>query len=202
LLTISNKLNDTIFQKTLAINDFYWGTDEFQFPMGHIQLLGKANADMLKGDAPPYTPKFVLEGMAQRSIDWWLTAEDLPHPENRVTLKNGMIKIIYKPNNQEAIKMLKRKWKQVLRKINKNNTLFDIMLDKDIPLAGVAHQCGTMRFGNDPETSVLDSNCKMHELTNVYVVDGSFMPSSAAVNPSLTIMANAIRVGEHLTQNL
>jgi choline dehydrogenase-like flavoprotein len=156
---------------------------------------------MLKGDAPAITPKFILNEMANRSIDWWLTAEDLPHPDNRVMLKNGQVKIVYKPNNQQAIKMLKKKWKKVLKKINKNNTLFDLMLDKDIPLAGVAHQCGTIRFGNDPATSVLDTNCKMHELTNVYVVDGSFMPSSAAVNPSLTIMANAIRVGEYIVKN-
>jgi len=78
----------------------------------------------------------------------------------------------------------------------------DLYLGKKIPLAGVAHQCGTARFGNDPQTSVLDANCKAHDLDNLYVVDGAFFVSSSAVNPALTIMANALKVGDHLLQRM
>jgi len=200
MLGISTKVNPTKFQKTLAVNDYYFGSADYAFPMGHIQLLGKSDKDQISPDAPFFTPGKALNEMASHSIDWWFTGEDLPAAENRVTVKDGQIHLDYSENNTEGFHRLIHIWKQVLRELDSGDDLLphSIYLSKDIPLAGVAHQAGTLRFGKDPAQSVLDINCKTHEIENLYVVDGSFFPSIGAVNPSLTIMANALRVGDHL----
>jgi len=197
MLGLSTTPNPTKFQKTLAVNDYYWGEPGFAFPMGHIQLLGKSDKDQISPDAPAITPGFVLSEMASHSIDWWFTSEDLPVPDNRVQVVNGQIHLDYKVNNTEGFERLINRWKHVLGEIYTGHIFLDhgIYLSKDIPLAGVAHQVGTCRFGTDPATSVLDIHCKTHDIENLYVVDGSFFPSIGAVNPSLTIMANALRVG-------
>jgi len=201
MLGISTKENPTKFQKTLAVNDYYFGSRDFSFPMGHVQLLGKSDKDQISPDAPFFTPGKTLSEMASHSIDWWFTGEDLPVSDNRVTVNNGQIHLEYKENNEEGFKRLIHTWKQILGELDSGHSLLPhaIYLSKDIPLAGVAHQVGTLRFGNDASTSVLDINCKTHEIENLYVVDGSFFPSIGAVNPSLTIMANALRVGDHLS---
>lgn len=204
MLAVSTTPNPTVFQKTLAVNDFYWGEKGFDFPMGHVQLLGKANKEMLALDAPKLAPGLVLDEMAKHSIDWWMTSEDLPDPRNRVRLVDGKIALEYTENNLEAFERLMKRWQGVLESVNAASHFvpLGLYLKKRIPLEGVAHQVGTCRFGTDPRTSVLDLNCRAHEVENLYVVDGSFFPSSAAVNPSLTIMANALRVGEHLAEVL
>jgi choline dehydrogenase-like flavoprotein len=151
--------------------------------------------------------------MARHSLDFWLTSEDLPDPDNRVTVdSSGGIVLSYKPNNEEGHKRLIVKLKELMQqqtacKIHGREChqgLFgrNLYVGQRIPLAGVAHQVGTVRFGNDPRTSALDANCKAHDVDNLYVVDGSFFCSSGAVNPALTIMANALRVGEHLIQRM
>jgi choline dehydrogenase-like flavoprotein len=200
MLGISTVKNPTVFQKTLAITDFYWGDTDYKYPMGCIQLMGKSNKEMLAGSAPPFTPDKVLEEMAEHSVDWWLTGEDLPDPNNRVQWLDGTIHLDYQVNNTEGFDRLFDKWIAVLKEIDDNHSFFrhGAYLRKKIPLSGIAHQCGTLRFGTDPATSVLDVHCKTHEIDNLYVVDSSFFPSSGAVNPSLTIIANAIRIGEHL----
>ena len=200
MIGISTKPNPTIFQKTLAVNDFYWGDEEFEFPMGHIQLLGKSNKGMIAADAPFFTPGFVLGEMVSHSIDWWMTGEDLADPENRVTVVDGQVHLDYKENNLVGFERLVDKLKKILYRIDSGHSFIphSLYFTKNIPLAAVGHQCGTTRFGTDPASSVLDINCKAHELSNLYVVDGSFFPSSGAVNPSLTIIANALRVGDHL----
>ncbi|KER10307.1 MAG: dehydrogenase [[Candidatus Thermochlorobacteriaceae] bacterium GBChlB] len=200
ILGVSTKPNPTQFQKTLALNDFYWGDDEFKFPMGHIQLLGKLNKDMLAADAPKFAPDFALEKMATHSVAWWLTGEDLPLPENRVVIdKQGNIELHYRDHNIDGFNRLMKKWTEILRDVDDEHVIpHSLYFRKHIPIAAVGHQCGTTRFGTDPSTSVLDEHCKAHDLDNLYVVDGGFFPSSAAVNPSLTIMANALRVGDHL----
>jgi choline dehydrogenase-like flavoprotein len=151
--------------------------------------------------------------MANHALSFWLTSEDLPDPNNRVTLdRDGRIVLHYTPNNQEAHACLTSKLKELMSRQSKcrvhghdcHQGLFarNLFLGDRIPLAGVAHQNGTIRFGSDPKTSALDIHCKAHDVDNLYVVDGSFFPSSAAVNPALTIMANALRVGDHLKQRL
>ena len=155
---------------------------------------------MLTDDAPFFTPGLVLEEMASHSVDWWFTGEDLPDPGNRVEFQEGTIFIHYEPNNREGFERLMKKWTEVLHQVDENAHLIPhaVYLKKTIGNEGLAHQVGTLRFGIDPETSVLDTNCKFHDLENLYAVDGGFFPSSGAVNPSLTIIANALRVGDHL----
>lgn len=173
--------------------------------MGHIQLLGKVKKEMLEGDAPMLTPGLALDYMANHSVGWWITSEDLPDPDNRVSINaKGQIILQRVPKNEEAHQKLLGKLKEILKglKFEKHFLPSEVYLSKQIPLAGVAHQVGTCRFGTDPKTSVLDTNCKAHDLDNLYVVDGSFFPSSGAVNPALTIMANALRVGDILKKRM
>jgi choline dehydrogenase-like flavoprotein len=210
IIGISLKENPTVFQKTMAINDFYWGEPDFQYPMGHVQLLGKVNGDMIAAESPniaglSFQNKEVFMSMASHSVDWWLTAEDLPDPNNRVTLtKDGSIQLHYTPNNTAAYDRLLHRWSDVLKSIECGEQILpcSFYFKKKLPLQGVAHQCGTCCFGDDPKTSVLDLNCRTHDIDNLYVVDGSFFRSSAAVNPTLTIIANALRVGDHLIDRL
>jgi choline dehydrogenase-like flavoprotein len=205
VVSVGKKVNPTKFQKTFGLNDFYFGTPGFEYPLGHIQMLGKMRKEMLAEGAPFFAPGLALDFIANHSIDWWLTSEDLPSPDNRIVVgKKGGISLHYTPNNEEGHKRLLDKLKKITHDIG---TDFVVMpkhgfLSQRIPLAGVAHQVGTARFGKDPKTSVVDLNCKAHDVDNLYVVDGSFFPSSAAVNPALTIIANALRVGEHIGQRL
>jgi choline dehydrogenase-like flavoprotein len=168
--------------------------------MGHISFVGKTDGVTLSAGAPALVPNMTLEIMAKHSLDFWLTSEDLPDPENRVSVKrDGRIVLAYKPNNEEGHRRLIAKLKALCKDIDCTTIIpHRVWVGQRIPLAGVAHQNGTIRFGSDPTTSALDVNCRAHELDNLYVVDGSFFPSSAAVNPALTIMANALRVGDHL----
>jgi len=213
MMAISKCPNPTVFQKTLSLNDFYGPSSDWEFPMGHISFVGKLDVDALRAGAPAIAPGFVLETMANHSLDFWLTSEDLPDPNNRVTLdREGNIVLNYKVNNEEGHRRLHAKLKELLKQQRAcgihghdcHQGLFarNLFVGDRIPLAGVAHQNGTIRFGHDPKTSALDINCKAHEVDNLYVVDGSFFPSSAAVNPALTIMANALRVGDHLIERL
>jgi choline dehydrogenase-like flavoprotein len=205
LLAMSRTPNPSIFQKTLAINDFYFGSKEWNFPMGHISFVGKLDAITLSAGAPAIAPGFTLELMAKHSLDFWLTSEDLPDPENRVTLdSNGQIVLAYTPNNEQGHKQLIAKLKNLLNHLDCHEHLIprNLFVGQRIPLAGVAHQNGTIRFGTDPTTSALDVNCRAHDVDNLYVVDASFFPSCGAVNPALTIMANALRVGDHLLERL
>ncbi|MEO6911704.1 MAG: GMC family oxidoreductase [Edaphobacter sp.] len=238
LLALSTKQNDDSYTKTWGTNDFYLkDTDEsYPFPLGQVQPVGSFHHEMMKGDAPPLTPGFVLDTMKQHAVPWWLTTEDLPSPENRVTICNttpgsieslqpGLsgphgsgdtgitnetlpvqvanphhIKLSYTPNNVESFNRLKDRWVDVLKKAGHADASIPLhaYFKKRIPLEGVGHQNVTCRMGHDPATSVLDANCKAHDLDNLYVVDASCFVSASAVNPSLTIIANAIRVAEHL----
>ncbi|MEP6538202.1 MAG: GMC family oxidoreductase [Bryobacteraceae bacterium] len=209
LMALSKCPNPTVFQKTLSVNDFYFGAPDWEYPMGHISFVGKLDGETLKAGAPAIAPGFTLDLMANHSLDFWLTSEDLPDPDNRVTLdREGNIVLSYQLANEEGHNRLIAKLKHLLQQqtacgihghsCHQGVFARNLFLGQRIPLAGVAHQNGTIRFGHDPETSALDVNCKAHDLDNLYVVDGSFFPSSAAVNPALTIMANALRVGDHL----
>ena len=213
LMALSKCPNPTVFQKTLAVNDFYFGSDQFPYPMGHISFVGKLDAATLSAGAPAIAPGWTLELMARHSLDFWLTSEDLPDPDNRVTLdREGNIVLSYQLNNQEGHRQLIKTLEAFLqaqstcsvhgKSCHQGVFSRNLFLGQRIPLAGVAHQNGTIRFGRDPRTSALDVNCRAHEVDNLYVVDGSFFPSSAAVNPALTIIANALRVGDHLKARL
>ncbi len=209
VLAISKEPNPTRFQKTLGLNDFYFGMPGFEYPMGNIQMVGKSDAEMFKGEKPLETklaPMFSLSEVASHSVDFWLSTEDLPRPDNRVTLAtDGRIQLTYTPNNQEPKHQLYGRLKSMLGHLGMHPDHLiprTTYLKNDIGIAGVAHQAGTVRFGSDAATSVLDVDCRAHELDNLYVVDTSFFPSIGAVNPALTAMANALRVGEHLLERL
>lgn len=201
------------FQKTVCVNDFYWGDENFPYPMGNIQNTGGLLKNIMFAESPPLLsvlaklmPGFGLQQLATRSIGWWLQTEDLPSPNNRVRIHNSKIYLDYTPNNTEAHDRLMYRWIDILKAVDKitNNSLLSrgVYPNAETPLGVVAHQCGTCRFGENPKTSVLDLNCRTHDVDNLYVVDGSFFPSNPAVSPSLTMIANALRVGAHLIDRL
>lgn len=209
VLAVSKEPNPTFFQKTLSLNDFYFGMEGFEYPMGNIQMIGKSQGEMFKGEKPLETmlaPLGLLNEIAEHAVDFWLSTEDLPDPNNRVMVdKEGNIHLSYTFNNQVPKQKLYEKLKSMLNHLGMHPDYLiprTAYLKSEIPIAGVAHQAGTCRFGKDPKSSVLDTNCKAHELDNLYVVDTSFFPSISAVNPSLTAIANALRVGDHLLKRL
>jgi choline dehydrogenase-like flavoprotein len=208
VLALSLEPNPTKYQKTLGLNDFYFGTDDFAYPMGNVQMVGKSQGPMYRGEKPLETalaPTWTLDKIALHAVDFWLSTEDLPRPENRVTVdRQGAITLRYTPSNQVPKQKLYQKLKSMLNHLDMHEHLIprNLYMKNEIGIGGVAHQAGTCRLGTDPRTSVLDANCKAHELDNLYVVDTSFFPSIGAVNPALTAMANALRVGDHLLQRL
>ncbi|MGE3239731.1 MAG: GMC oxidoreductase [Pirellulales bacterium] len=208
VLALSKEPNPTQYQKTLGLNDFYFGMPGYDYPMGNIQMIGKSQAPMFRGEKPIETmlaPQWSLEMVAKHAVDFWLSTEDLPMPDNRVTVDgDGNITLSYTRNNQVAKQKLYDKLKSMLNHLDMHDHLIprNLYMKNEIDLGGVAHQAGTCRFGRDPHSSVLDTNCKAHELDNLYVVDTSFFPSIGAVNPALTAMANALRVGDHLLERI
>jgi choline dehydrogenase-like flavoprotein len=205
VVALSKQPNATKFQKTLGVNDYYWGAPDWDHPLGHIQMLGKSDRNILRAGAPWFAPGIALEYMSKHAIDFWLTTEDIPHPDNRVTVdRQGNIHLSKTYLNTEPHHRLLAKLKGLLADLGCQERAIPrfSVLDQQIPLAGIAHQCGTVRFGSDPAQSALDVNCKAHDLDNLYVVDTGFFPSSSAVNPALTAMANALRVGDHLLDRL
>jgi choline dehydrogenase-like flavoprotein len=201
--------NDTVFQKTLGLNDFYLAGDGREWPMGNIQMLGKSSGGAMKGEEPHLTkliPHWSLDEAAKHAVDFWLTTEDLPKPDNRVTVDaDGNIHLDYTESNESEAAGLYHEFGELLNHLGlaKHHVLHkSFYMSMNIPIAGCAHQAGTCRFGTDPATSVLDVNCKAHELDNLYVADTSFFPSIGAVNPGLTAIANGIRVGEHIAERL
>ncbi|WP_026732261.1 GMC oxidoreductase [Fischerella sp. PCC 9605] len=204
VMALSTKLNSTVFHKTLAVNDFYWGEKYFPYPMGSAQLLGNITTNRVAAYAPPFTPDLIAEAIANHSVSWLLMTEDLPDLKNRVRVEGDKIFLEYTNNNEQAFNRLIKRWISVLKsiKLHSQKGHFSFFIPQKLTLKEVGHQCGTCRFGEDPRKSVLDINCRTHDVDNLYIVDGSFFPSSSAVNPSLTIMANALRVGEHLLERM
>ncbi len=208
LMALMREPNDTVFQKTMALGDFYFGADDWNYPLGLIQMCASSDAEQIKGEALPtwleWLPDMPFSEMARHSMDFWLSSEDLPRPENRIFYNGEKVVLDVTETNMEAHRRLKKKLEHYLNQCGARSVLLErrLYFGKDIPLGGTAHQAGTCRFGTDPARSVLDTNCKAHELDNLYVTDASFFPSIGAVNPTLTIIANALRVAEHLCQRL
>jgi choline dehydrogenase-like flavoprotein len=204
LMALMREANDTVFQKTLALSDFYFGSDDWDFPLGLIQMCATSHGAQIRGEALPawleWVPKMPFEEMARHSMDFWLSSEDLPDPANRIHYDGARVVLELKENNLEAHRRLRKKLEQILTEAGAHSRLLErsLYLGKGIPIGGTAHQAGTARFGTDPATSVLDLDCKAHELDNLYVTDASFFPSIGAVNPTLTIIANALRVADSI----
>ncbi len=205
-LAISRHPNPTRLNKTFGLNDFYFGAPDWEFPLGHVSLMGNVDGNVLRAGAPRLVPGMTLEKMAEHAVPFWTTSEDLPDPRNRVTVDgDGTIRLTYTASNAEAHRRLAAKLKGLLTHIecdHEHLIPLQAYVPGRIPLAGVAHQNGTVRFGRDPQSSALDTSCRAHDVDNLYVVDASFFPSSSSVNPALTIMANALRVGDHLAARL
>lgn len=201
LIAVYEQTNDAQFQKTFAITDYYRRGSDSEFPLGTIQLMGKPDRWTLEFLVKEQLQDVPLENVVGHTIDFFLTAEDLPDPSNRVTLReDGSIKLTRTENNLGAHERLERTAMDLLSRVeSRHGRKPPRFLRFRLGILGVSHQCGTLRFGSDPLKSVLDLNCRAHDVRNLYVVDGSFFPSSSAVNPSLTIMANALRVGDHLS---
>jgi choline dehydrogenase-like flavoprotein len=202
VMAVMRHANDTVFQKTLALRDFYFGAQDWEFPLGLIQMCATSHTDQIKGEELPswleWLPDMPFDEIARHSMDFWLQAEDLPHPDNRVYYKDGQVHLDLAVTNPQALTHLKRKLQEILTQIGWPAVLLErsLYLGKDIGLSGTAHQAGTCRFGTDPATSVLNLDCRAHEIDNLYITDASFFPSIGAVNPTLTIIANALRVAD------
>ncbi|MGQ0737882.1 MAG: GMC oxidoreductase [Bacteroidota bacterium] len=205
LVAFTKKKNDCVFQKSLGIADFYHRADDSEYPLGEIQLMGRNDPDTINWMGETLFPGKSYAELKEKSIDFWLTAEDLPSPDNRVTLRSdGTIKVNYTRTNYTAYEKLKDKLKEIFVKLGELDADYkDVKWGGyDLDVSGMSHQNGTLRFGSDPKTSVLDLNCKTHDLENVYVADASFFPGCGAFNPALTIAANAMRVGDHLINEI
>ena len=187
------KANRAPFQKTLALNDFYLDDGADGPPLGNLQLLGKVMEPMLRGQVR-FLPRALRTWLAAHSVDWYAMSEDLPHPESRVTVRgDGTIVLDWRRTNIAAHRKLVAKVRKLLRAAG-----FPVVLTKAFSKDTPSHQCGTVRFGRDPAKAPLDPFCKAFDLDNLYVVDASFFPSWAAVNPALTVAAQALRAGEHI----
>ncbi|MCO4253241.1 GMC oxidoreductase [Pseudarthrobacter raffinosi] len=180
--------NPTAWQKTLGLNDWYVAGKSNPYPLGNLQMLGKLQAPMVKA-ARSWAPLWALKMVTDRSLDIYLTTEDLPDPNNRIRVEDGKIIIDWKPNNIAPHEELVRRISRAVRKAG-----YPIILTERMGIATNSHMCGTAVAGSDPATSVLNENCRSHDLENLWIIDGSFFPSSAALNPALTIAANALRV--------
>jgi choline dehydrogenase-like flavoprotein len=209
VLALSKDENPTVFQKTLGLNDFYFAGNGRDYPLGNIQMVGKSQAPMFRGEKPGETklaPSWTLEKVARHAVDFWLSTEDLPLPENRVTVgRDGKLTLAYRSTNDTPKQELGKQLHSMLGKLHmEEDGLFHrfAYLKNDIPVAGVAHQAGTARMGDDPSDSVVNTDGRAHEVDNLYVVDTSVFPSIGAVNPALTAMANSLRVGDHLLDRL
>jgi len=208
LMALMRQPNDTVFQKTLAVSDYYFGADDWSYPLGLIQMCATSHGAQIRGEILPawldWVPKIPFEAMARHSMDFWLSSEDLPHPDNRIFYDGERVVLDITEGNMEAHHRLRKKLQTMLSRADAHPVLLErnLYLGKNIPIGGTAHQAGTARFGTDPAASVLDLDCKAHELDNLYVTDASFFPSIGAVNPTLTIVANALRVADIIKQRL
>jgi len=213
VLVVSKTPNPTRFQKTLGINDFYQapengGMGDYEFPLGHIQMVGKSDGVQIEAEAMPgfmqWFPDKPFDWIARHSLDFWLQSEDLPRRGNSVRYNGDRVQLDLIPTNMTAHRKLREKLQQMCGAMGAYSHLFDrsLYLGRNVPVSGTAHQSGTLKFGTDPETSVLDTDCKTHEIDNLYVTDASFFPSIGAVNPTLTIIANALRVAATISRRL
>ena len=171
-------------------------------------MVGKSDGVQVHGEGLPkflqWFPEKPFDWLAKHSIDFWLTSEDLPLPQNRIFYKDGRVYLDLIETNMEGNRRLREKLRQICSKVDIHPHLLErtLYLGKEVPLGGTAHQAGTLRFGTDPATSVLDLDCKAHGIDNLYVTDASFFPSIGAVNPTLTIIANAMRVADRIAERL
>ncbi|MEM6448522.1 MAG: GMC family oxidoreductase, partial [Cyanobacteria bacterium P01_D01_bin.123] len=212
--------NKGTFPPSVSINDFYWGDRDFPYPMGHIENSGGLLQDLIFAESPPLLsviarvlPGEGLQQLVKRSIGWWAQTGTLPNPNNRIYWqkdshfgrKRKKLRYEFTPNNWEAHDRLVYRWMGMLKEMENSGIGLrsgSLYPRGESPIQVVGYQCGTARMGPDPTTSVLDVHCRTHEIENLYVVDSSFFPSCASVSPALTVIANALRIGDYLETQL
>lgn len=194
MLVLDYRPNTSIYQKTLAFHDFYNEDNAYGAPLGGVQLLGRITGNILKANFPVRAPGWLINMIARHAYGWFLQSEDLPNPESRVMVKNGRVVVNWVRSNMRAHQALIKETKAVMRKAG-----FPIVLTHTFGRKTTSHQCGTARLGSDPSSSVVDLNCRSHDIANLYVTDASVLPTSAAVNPALTVAALAIKAGASIT---
>ena len=208
LMALLKEPNHTVFQKTLAFSDYYFNAPDWEYPLGLIQMCATSHGEQIRGEAVPgwlgWLPEMPFDKMALHSIDFWLQSEDLPRPENRISYDGDKVVLAITEGSGEALARLKQKLEDLLEPIGAYKHLMErrLYFGMGIPISGTSHQAGTCVFGTDPARSVLDLDCKAHQLDNLYIADASFFPSIGAVNPTLTIVANALRVADTIAQRL
>ena len=185
-------VNDSVYQKTLGINDFYLEDGRGGPPLGNIQLLGRVTGPILKANVK-WAPEWSLDWVSRHAVDWYAMSEDLPNPESRVTVDGAQIRLDWKRSNWRAHLGLVDALRERLRAAG-----YPIVLSRPFDRRTPSHQCGTVRIGADPKAAPLDPFCRAWDHPNLFVVDASFLPTSAAVNPSLSIAAQALRVADHI----
>ncbi len=188
--------NDSIYQKTLYLNDFYLADGPGGYPLGNVQLLGKISGNIFKANLP-LVPTFATKMLARHSVDWYLMSEDLPHPDSRVRADGERIVLDWQRSNLRPHAALVRRMRDVLRA-----ACFPLVMARAFDKRTPSHQCGTARMGNDAATSVVDTWCQSHDIKNLLITDASVLPTSAAVNPALTVAALALRAGKRLRTSL
>lgn len=184
--------NTSIYQKTFGFNDFYLSDGVGGPPLGNVQLLGRISGKVLKGSMPR-VPEWLLDRITGHAIDFYAMSEDVPNPESRVRVDGERIVLQWQRTNWDAHLSLVSKLKQVLKAIG-----FPLVLSRPFDKRTPSHQCGTIRIGTDPALAPLDVYCRAFDHQNLFVIDASFLPTSAAVNPALTVASQALRVADHI----
>ena len=212
VLGLSRESNPTRFQKTMGMNDYYLGNadrgDDFPFPLGHFQMFGKVDGVMMRGQGLPkllhWLPEAPFDVVANHCVSFECFSEDLPKPDNRIYYKDGAVRLDLFETNVKAHQLFQRKMQEKIGKVGMTTHIIDrtLFVGRAFGTDATTHQAGTLRFGDDPATSVLDRWCKAHDVDNLYITDASFFPSVGAVNPTLTIVANALRVADHLANRI
>ena len=189
------RVNATHWQKTLGLNDWYEAGSHERYPLGNVQMLGKLRAPMLKS-AKQWVPNWLLGWITDHSVDLYLTTEDLPRATNGIRVVDDNIHVWWNTTNTSSHRRLVRRMKRAVHRAG-----YPLVLTQRMGIETNSHQCGTLVAGHDPKTSVLNADCRSHDIENLWVVDSSFFPSSAALNPALTIAANALRVADRIAQS-
>jgi choline dehydrogenase-like flavoprotein len=214
ILQLATVPNSGRYQRSFGVNDYYWGDKNVSFPLGHIQSCGGVLQDALFAESPPVLslvskllPNFGLEELAARSVAWWAMTEVLPDPHNKITLQSDQIRLNYIPNNREAHDRLVYRWIDTLKAIEADPLTHVVRSAPthprgEAPISVMGYACGTCRMGNNPATSVVDLTGRSHEINNLYIIDASIFPSCPSIGPGLTVVANALRVADHLETEL
>jgi choline dehydrogenase-like flavoprotein len=190
------RINDSVYQKTIGLNDFYLNDGRSGPPLGNVQMVGKISGPILKSELRG-APEAALGVLARRTFDFLFMSEDLASPDSRVRLEGSRVVLDWRRSNMTAHNGLIARMREMLKGAG-----FPIVLVKAVDRRTPSHQCGTIKMGRDPARAAVDPDCRAYDHPNLFVVDASVLPTSGAVNPSLTVAALALRAAEHVRAEL